>query len=641
MLTRSVLLTTVMTFALASFGVGTAHAQVDPTSAEAQELAERHAPIVMLKEQSGPCDSEGEPFAPMSVDVILDNDDVLLRQAGTGDPVVRRAPTAQDLHGRGDGFFLDFNGRALHPGCVYEQDFDSYTAGSNPVVYAHVVQQADAPDRLAVQYWFYWYYNDWNNKHESDWEFIQVLFDASSVAEALATEPVEVGYAQHEGGEKADWDGDKLERQGTHPVVYPSAGSHASYFVESTFLGRRGTEGFGCDTTLGPSVLTRPDVIALPDTAAADDDFAWLAFTGRWGERHSGAFNGPTGPITKPRWEAPIDWHDELRTASVPIPGGAEDSGTILDTFCGVVDFGSNQLRIAQSSPARTLVVLAALGFAIRSLARLTSWSRVAPVPLRRRRRTGEMIRCAFESYGTSRGALAGIALAYLPPAMLVGAVAAVAGFAIGQAVAGLLTTLMLVVAASLIAAYWHIASTGHDESELPDRGLVAAARLVRRRLPALVTTVLRSTVIVAALTATVVGIPWAIRQAVRYQFVVPVVITEELSGADALERSTELVRGRWWRTAFTVVLFSGLAGLIDSALQLVVLVVFAGVPLWLYLVVSFVVLGLVVPLVATPALLLYGDAVAANGSGNAADAQDDADPATVSAARGRRPAYR
>ena len=72
---------------------------------------------------------------------------------------------------------------------------------SPSTVYAHVVQQADHPDLLAVQYWLYWYYNDWNNKHESDWEFIQILFPASSVDEALEVEPISVGYAQHTGGE--------------------------------------------------------------------------------------------------------------------------------------------------------------------------------------------------------------------------------------------------------------------------------------------------------------------------------------------------------------------------------------------------------------------------------------------------------
>ena len=195
-------------------GAGPVQAQSGEPSDAARELAERFAPVVMLKEQSGPCDSAGEAFAPMSVDVVLGNDDVTLRQAGTGEPVVRRAPEGADLFGRGEGFFLDFNGVALDPGCVYEQDFDRYTAGTDPVVYAHVVQQPDQPDFVAVQYWLFWYFNDWNNKHESDWEFIQVLFEASTVEEALGSQPVEVGYAQHEGGERADWNGDKLERVG-------------------------------------------------------------------------------------------------------------------------------------------------------------------------------------------------------------------------------------------------------------------------------------------------------------------------------------------------------------------------------------------------------------------------------------------
>ena len=36
---------------------------------------------------------------------------------------------------------------------------------------------------------------------------------AGTVAEALDTEPVSIGYAQHEGGERADWDADKLARE--------------------------------------------------------------------------------------------------------------------------------------------------------------------------------------------------------------------------------------------------------------------------------------------------------------------------------------------------------------------------------------------------------------------------------------------
>ncbi|MEZ5296512.1 MAG: hypothetical protein R2697_09675 [Ilumatobacteraceae bacterium] len=52
------------------------------------------------------------------------------------------------------------------------------------------------------QYWFFWYHNPAKNDHEGDWEFVQVLFEADSVEEALGSEPVAIGYAQHTGGER-------------------------------------------------------------------------------------------------------------------------------------------------------------------------------------------------------------------------------------------------------------------------------------------------------------------------------------------------------------------------------------------------------------------------------------------------------
>ena len=40
------------------------------------------------------------------------------------------------------------------------------------------------------------------------------------------------------------------------------------------------------------------------------------------------------------------------------IPGSTDGNTTILDTFCNVVDFGSNQFRKAQESPTTTIAVL-------------------------------------------------------------------------------------------------------------------------------------------------------------------------------------------------------------------------------------------------------------------------------------------
>jgi hypothetical protein len=86
------------------------------------------------------------------------------------------------------------------------------------------------------QYWLFFAYNNWRsgfhgvNDHEADWELVNVYLyerDGELVPEWAA-------YASHDfhGADlRRRWDdrGD-LELEGSHPVVYAGAGSHASYF---------------------------------------------------------------------------------------------------------------------------------------------------------------------------------------------------------------------------------------------------------------------------------------------------------------------------------------------------------------------------------------------------------------------------
>ena len=65
------------------------------------------------------------------------------------------------------------------------------------------------PGKLALQYWLFYVFNDWNNLHEGDWEVAQLVFDAATPAQALQRSPVEVGYSQHEGAEGSSWDDDE------------------------------------------------------------------------------------------------------------------------------------------------------------------------------------------------------------------------------------------------------------------------------------------------------------------------------------------------------------------------------------------------------------------------------------------------
>jgi hypothetical protein len=86
------------------------------------------------------------------------------------------------------------------------------------------------------QYWLFYAYNNWRsgfhgvNDHESDWELVSVyLYERDDLLV-----PEWVAYASHDfhGADlRRRWDDSTdLTLDGSHPVVYAGAGSHASYF---------------------------------------------------------------------------------------------------------------------------------------------------------------------------------------------------------------------------------------------------------------------------------------------------------------------------------------------------------------------------------------------------------------------------
>ena len=597
--------------------------QASQEDSPSQQLADRFAPILMLKAQQEVCSTDGEQYRPGPVDILLDNPEIALRQVSRDDPVVMRGPGASDLFGLGEGFFLDFPGNSLIPGCIYERDFQRYTGDRPAVIYAHIVQQPDEPGLLFVQYWFYWYYNDWNNKHESDWEGITLQFEASSVEEALRTQPVAVGYAQHEGGERADWDGSQLEREGDRPVVYPSAGSHASYFSSAVYLGRGASEGFGCDNTDGPSLRVDPDVILLPDSVTdPNDPLAWLAYRGRWGERQDGPFNGPTGPAVKDRWLQPAPWFEELRSSSVVIPAGDSQAASVVGVFCSVVAAGSTTLVDFSVSPLRVALTFGVLGLVVSFLLRRTDWSVVPPTPIRLRRRAGQIIRAAAAIYKSGPLIFVLFGLVFIPASILAGAVARLIEFVplLGSllALAGSSKGVGVVLALSAssagnIAAFLVVNSMVADYLRNDQRGFDAARASMQRaweRRGDIFGAFVRSFLIVGGLLVSVVGIPWAIRQLVRYQLAPQAIMLEGRNGRQALARSAELAKGRWFHTALVSAGLNGLVLITGTVTGLLLLVVVTGIPLWLFSGLVSLVYAVIVPLAAIALTLLYGDAV-------------------------------
>jgi hypothetical protein len=530
------------------------------------QLAERYAPVVRLVEQERPC-GHGEAFEPTDVNLVLGSPDVALRGPWGGDNVVKVAPTARDLARGLFDYNLDFPGNALAPGCTYEQWSRRITAGSPPTTYAHEVQGAG---RLALQYWFFYVFNDFNDKHEGDWEMIQLDFNARSVEEALAQKPFEVGYSQHESAERAHWGDEKLRLvDGTHPIVYPALGSHANYYGPGLYLGRSAAEGVGCDDTQGPSREIRPTVAIA---SRAKDP--WLRYVGRWGERHSGFYNGPTGPNTKRQWDEPIGWaKDSWRDRSYTVPAGGSLGVTATDLFCGAVATGSGVLTAMVGAPSPVLIVLAAIVALLIWLATRTRWNESAPFRIARRRPWGSLVSSSLGMYGTRPRLFLGIGLLFIPLGLLitglqwllfkqgtfaplVSSVGSTNAFVAGPAlVLGLFVTvfgLSIVQAASAVAMV-----------ELDEGREITAWRAHRRalsRLRPLLVPLLVAVVLVSVLSLTVAGVVLGLWLTVRWSLLAQVVVLEHEGSDGPLRRSRRLVQGHWWRVASITLFVTGIA---------------------------------------------------------------------------------
>ena len=249
---------------------------------------------------------------------------------------------------------------------------------------------------------------------------IQLNFRARDATAALEKEPVEVGYSSHEGAERADWGDDKLELVGgTHPVVYPAAGSHANKFTDALYLGSSAEAGVGCDDTLGPHRALRPVVKTIPsDTAAARREFPWIDFEGRWGELQKAFFNGPTGPNLKSQWTEPITWSEGWRTRSYAVPTAGILGTDATDFFCSAVETGSRGLIQLLSNPALTLLLLGAILALAVYLATRTRWRPVAPLRVARRRAWGQILAAAGRMYVKRVLLFLGIGVLFIPLAL-------------------------------------------------------------------------------------------------------------------------------------------------------------------------------------------------------------------------------
>jgi hypothetical protein len=597
-----------------------AAAPASATSADEEALAAKYAPVLRLVQQQEEC-GPGEPYEPTDVDVLFDEPTVALRGPWNAFDLVKIGPSATDLANLYE-YHLDFPGNPLSPGCDYERWARRITAESTPTVYAHVATETARPGKLALQYWVFYPFNDFNNLHEGDWEMIQLVFDAPDAAAALSRDPVRIGYSSHEGAEGSDWGESKLERiDDTHPVVYVSEGSHANKYTAALYLGSSADQGVGCDDTQGPHDEVRPAVATIPsDADAARGAFPWIAFEGRWGELQEAFYNGPTGPNLKRQWTEPISWSEDWREKSYAVPTAGLLGTSATDFFCDAVGAGSSWLTRLLDDPMPVVLTTAVVLGLIILLVAKTTWSPVAPLRIARRRAWGQILSSSARMYARRFPLFVGIGLLAIPVSVLtallqtgvVGLAGAVAIDTTGESSSMLAYVVFLVgLTLTLFGLGLVIAAVTCALVEIDAGrpiGAIAAYRIAIRRLRPLLRAIAIFVAMWIALTSTVFLIPVAIWLAVRWSLLVQVAEVEGRTAWQTVQGSGRLVHGRWLRVA-SLVGVGTLLGLLVGPLLGALLIILTSAPFALLNIVAGIVYVLALPFVALVASYVYFDA--------------------------------
>jgi hypothetical protein len=577
-----------------------------------QQLADRFAPIVYLRQVNNDiCDTENEGFDPVSVDFVLGQPDIPLMDSENGRPTgtrrtITEAPVAADLYGLEQPHYLDFPGSPVRPRCDYRRYFAARVAagGVEYVTYAHIFHEPET-DELALQYWFFYYFNDWNNQHEGDWEMVMLFFDATTVQEALTQEPTRTVYAQHGGGERADWDDDKLSKEDGRPVVYVARGAHASFYEQHTYLGlvENGT-GLGCETTKGPHRRIALDAVVVPhEPTGPDDGFAWLNFTGRWGEFRRSEWNGPTGPNDKRSWTGPVSWADGVRDSSLIVPEFEGFGQAPVNLFCGAVSAGSRVLEAFTRTPA---LVVGGIGLVLVALAWVYS-STVASIRraheyYRRHLRTFALIGAMLIPVGYVVALLQTLVFQVPPIEPLVNMTQRFPGFRIF-----LMLTLGSVQAALAIivvapAVIWTMSQIRHGY--VPNV-LEAYQHGAREIVPIFVTRMkVALRIILRALT--IVGLPRAIRQVIQAAFVAQAIVHERDDPEEAIRDSARAADVNLTRTVLTQFVLAVITLLTGPLLTIALLLAIPSRPLELINFISSLIFAFLYPFGVIGMTLLY-----------------------------------
>jgi hypothetical protein len=290
----------VVTLGVSVFFLGTSF--IGLAFAADRDFAEQYAPLLYFVHD--------EKCYPVDVSYAFNTSN--LYQVGDSTPLLRFPINAILLDQyTTDTYYLDNQRGSVAVGDNgIENDYQSKMNTLGFKVYARV----DTQDNV-VQYWFFYAFNGGElNRHEGDWEMIQVVLSGG--------QPTHVMYSQHYSGQSALWR--QVDKEGDHVKVYVARGSHANYIKPYS-----GKIGFASDDVGDNGKILKPNILQSDGySIELLGSQPWLDFAGHWGFYGSNESEateaavlgeaGPNGPKFREggtMWQ-PLTWAADLQPAN-------------------------------------------------------------------------------------------------------------------------------------------------------------------------------------------------------------------------------------------------------------------------------------------------------------------------------------
>lgn len=294
------------------------------------ELAKKYAPQISLSGTGAGggvdiYDSADYPYIdyiPMDVNSLTSNQDKAIRLYLSSAVNYSGVSYKKGYHNMNDGTlsiigcksfnkeknFLDFSPLSSDSFGTYssiESGYKSLTL--RPTVYFRVFRDIKQKNPIAIQYWFFYFYNDWFKDHPGDWETVTIFLNQNE-------EPAEVAYSTHYEANRHSWQNISISGA-NNPKVFVSNGGHGSYawagdtpysVINDNHQGDKEQLSFDancCDGGVCSDNFSNYRYCLSDLFSLEVENNNWIWFKGRWGDKDS----APQGPHF--RTDAPDEYY--------------------------------------------------------------------------------------------------------------------------------------------------------------------------------------------------------------------------------------------------------------------------------------------------------------------------------------------